>query len=70
MSIEILDEINNINKNIPDNTDMVIHPLNKETTFLKDIELEGHKLTGIIFEKDGTTMICYKIIKEETNDKS
>ncbi len=67
--IELLDKINNTYNKISDKIDMVIHPLNKETTFLKDMELEGHKLTGIIFKKDGTTLICYKIIKEETNDK-
>ena len=65
--IEILDKINNIYKNVSDDMDMVIHPLNKETTFLKDMELEGQRITGIIFKEDGTTIILYqniKIIKE------
>ena len=58
--IELLDKINNTYKKVEDNIDMVIHPLNKETTFLKDMELEGHKITGVIFKEDGTTLILYK----------
>lgn len=62
--IELLDKINNTYKKVEDNIDMVIHPLNKETTFLKDMELEGHKITGVIFKEDGTTLILYKNIGE------
>ena len=63
--IELLDKINNTYKKVSNNIDMVIHPLNKEATFLKDMKLEGHKITGIIFKEDGTTLILYKnCIKE------
>lgn len=58
--IEILDKINNTYKTVEDDIDMVIHPLNKETTFLKDMELEGHRITGVTFDTDGTTLILYK----------
>ncbi len=57
--IELLDKINNTYKHVSDDIDMVIHPLNRETTFLKDMELEGHKITGVIFKEDGTTLILY-----------
>ncbi|KKL89936.1 hypothetical protein LCGC14_1909740 [marine sediment metagenome] len=63
--IEILDKINNTYEKVSEDIDMVIHPLNKETTFLKDCNLEGHKITGVIFKEDGTTMILYKNITRE-----
>ncbi len=63
--IEILDKINNTHEKVSDNIDMVIHPLNKEATFLKDYNIEGHKITGIILKEDGTTMILYKNITRE-----
>ena len=43
--IKILDEINNVYTTVERDMNMnmmIIHPLNKETTFLKDVELEGH----------------------------
>jgi len=61
--IEIIDKINNTYKKVQDDIDMVVHPLNKEATFLKDVELEHHKITGVIFREDGTTMILYKNIR-------
>jgi len=58
--IEIIDKINYTCKTVEDDIDMVIHPLNKETTFLKDVELEGHQIIGVIFDEDGSTLILYK----------
>ncbi len=60
--IEILDKINNTSEKVSEDIDMVIHPLNKEATFLKDYYVEGLKITGIILKEDGTTMILYKNI--------
>lgn len=57
--IEILDKINNTYKKVEDNIDMVIHPLNKEATLKKDMELPSKKITGVIFKEDGSTMILY-----------
>lgn len=62
--IEILDKINNTYKKVPGDIDLVIHPLNNEATFLKDVLLEGHRITGVIFKEDGTTMILYKNKKQ------
>jgi len=62
--IEILDKINNKYKVVSDDIDMVIHPLNKETTFLKDVLLDGHKITGVIFKEDGSTIFLYKNLKK------
>ena len=59
MTIEILDKINLTYDVVSDDIDMVIHPLNKETTLLKDVELEGMKITGVIFKEDGSTLILY-----------
>jgi len=63
--IEILDKINDTYKTVKDDIDMVIHPLNKEATFLKDVPLEGHKITGVIFKEDGTTLFLYKNISKK-----
>lgn len=60
MTIEILDKINLTYDVVSDDIDMVVHPLNKEATFLRDVELDGHKITGVIFKEDGTTLILYK----------
>ncbi len=57
--IEILDKINNTYNKVSNNIDMVIHPLNKEATLLKDMELPSKIITGVIFKEDGTTMILY-----------
>ena len=65
--IEILDKINNTYNKVDDKIDMVIHPLNKEATFLKDQELEGKTITGVIFKKDGSTLILYQIAISEVN---
>lgn len=65
--IEILDKINNTYKKVDRDEDMkVIHPLNKKTIFLKDMELKGEEITGVIFKEDGTTLIlyCHKKIRE------
>ena len=61
--IEILDKINNTYKTVKDNFDLIIHPLNREATFLKDMKLKGHKITGIVLKEDGTTLVLYKNIK-------
>jgi len=63
--IEILDKINDITKFVEDDIDLIIHPLNKETTFLQDMQLEGKKITSIIFKEDGTTMILYNNIDDK-----
>ena len=60
--IEILDKINNTYKKVSNNIDMVIHPLNRETTLIKDMELEGQRITGVIFKEDGSTLILYNRI--------
>ena len=60
MTIEILDKINNTYDVVGDEIDMVIHPLNRQTTLIKDMELEGQNITGVIFKEDGTTLILYK----------
>ena len=57
--IEILDKVNTCKK-VSNDIDMVIHPLNKETTFLKDVGLKNKKIAGIIFDDDGSTLILYK----------
>ena len=58
--IELLDKINNTYKKVSDDIDMVIHPLNNEGTFLKDVEIEGKRITGVIFKEDGSTLILYQ----------
>ncbi len=58
--IEILDKINNTYNKVSDDIDMIIHPLNKETTFIKDMEIPSKRITGVIFKEDGSTMILYK----------
>ncbi|KKL53570.1 hypothetical protein LCGC14_2274130 [marine sediment metagenome] len=63
--IEILDKINDTTKTVKDDIDLIIHPLNRETTFLKDMQLEGQKITGIILKEDGTTLILYKNINKK-----
>lgn len=57
--IEILDKINDTYDKVRDDIDKVIHPLNKETIFLKDMVLPSKTITGVIFKKDGTTLILY-----------
>ena len=62
-TIEILDKINNITyKNVPF-LEFVIHPLNGQITNLREMEDEyielGKIITGVIFKKDGSTLILY-----------
>jgi len=63
--IEILDKINNTYEKVSESIDMVIHPLNKETIFLKDVEIEGKNITGVIFKEDGSIIILYGISTSE-----
>ena len=37
--IEIIDKINDTIQKVNDNIDLLIHPLNKESYFLKDLQL-------------------------------
>jgi len=62
--IEILDEINNTYKTIYHRIDVVVHPLNKYKTKLKECHIEGHEIIGIVFKEDGSTLILYKNLKE------
>lgn len=67
--IEILDKINNTYEKVKrDNNMMLIHPLNKETIILGDMEnIEGKEITGVIFKEDGTTLVLYGNKSEEVD---
>ena len=60
--IEILDKINNTYDKVPF-LEFAIHPLNVQVTNIKEMEDEyielGKIITGVIFKKDGTTMVLY-----------
>lgn len=60
--IEILDKINDTNKIVPF-LEFAIHPLNGQVTNIKEMEDEyidlGKVITGVVFKKDGTTMVLY-----------
>lgn len=60
--IEILDKINNTYVKVSF-LEFVIHPLNGQVTDLKEMEDEyielGKIITGVIFKKDGTTIVLY-----------
>ena len=65
--IEILDEINNTYKSVPDNTKIVKHPTSKQIIYLEEVKLEGKQITDVIFKLDGSTIVLYEKIHE--NDK-
>ena len=67
--IEILDKVNDTYKQVADDIDMVIHPINNEVTFIKDMELTGHRIIGVIFKEDGTTLFLYKNLKNLKNNE-
>ena len=58
--IEIIDKINDTIVKVIDNIDLIIHPLNKESYFLKDLQLDNKRIYCIVFKKDGSTLILYK----------
>ncbi|KKM79961.1 hypothetical protein LCGC14_1344670 [marine sediment metagenome] len=62
--IEILDKINNAHKTIYHRIDVVIHPLNQEKTLLKECYIKGYRISGIVFKKDGSTLILYEDLKK------
>ena len=56
--IEIIDKINNTVEKIPDNTEAIIDPIGNPI-IIKDNEIEGQKIVGIIHKRDGSTLFCY-----------
>ena len=60
--IEILDKINNTYWKVY-SLEFAIHPLNGQVTNIGDMEKEyiglGKVITGIIFKKDGSTLVLY-----------
>lgn len=60
--IEILDKINNTYAKVPF-LEFAIHPSHGQVTDLREMEDEyidlGKVITGVIFKKDGTTMVLY-----------
>lgn len=67
-TIEILDKIHNTYKKVEwDDNMMIIHPLNKEIIILKDMEITGKEITGVIFKEDGNTLILYGIKTKEVD---
>lgn len=70
--IEILDKINNTFKVVPF-LEFAIHPLNGQVTNVKEMEDEylelGKIITGVIFKKDGTTMVLYGVRGDNHGEK-
>ena len=59
--IQVLNKITGIYKQIRRTADaMFKHPFDKQIRYLDDFKIEGLLVTGLIFKKDGTTLICYQ----------
>jgi len=61
--IEIIDQISNTIKRVPDSLEVVIDPKGN-SFFLNDYQIEGKKLYSIIHKDDGTTIFLYKKPRE------
>ena len=57
--IEIIDQISNTIKRVPDSLEVVIDPKGN-SFFLNDYQIEGKKLYSIIHKDDGKTIFLYK----------
>lgn len=57
--IEIIDQISNTIKQVPDSLEVVIDPKGN-SFFLNDYQIEGKKLFSIIHKDDGRTIFLYK----------
>jgi len=67
--IEIIDKVNDDVQVVPYSDDfIVVHPVSGDSRRVGDYPVEGHRVVGIILEKDGSTLFCYK--KNRVNEQN
>ena len=65
--IEIIDKVNLKVKSVPNDIEVIIDP-NGNTVFLKDYQLKGQRIFGVIHKEDGSTIFLYKNIRKEKDE--
>jgi hypothetical protein len=57
--IEIIDKINNTVRQVVDDLEIVVDPAGI-VFHVKDYQLDGQRIFGIIHKEDGSTLFCYQ----------